>query len=391
MAIIEYYTPTQVFFGMGAEENIGKILKSRGAEKVLIHYGTGSVKRSGLLDRVKGKLDDEGIDYVELGGVVPNPRISLARKGIELFKREECDFILAVGGGSVLDSAKAIGYGVYGGGEVWDFYCGKRKVEGTAPVGVILTLAATGSEMSDSSVLTNDETDPVYKRGVNTNFGRVDFAVMDPVLTYSVSKYQTGCGSTDIMMHTFERYFHQGYALDFTDQLSFTLLKEVMQNAPIAIEKPDNYDARANLMWCGSLSHNGLMAACNNNKGDWACHQIEHELSAEYDVPHGAGLAAIWGSWARYVLDVDPERFVKLGEGVFGESDPIKTIEKFEEFFRSIGMPTNLKELGLDFDEAACRNAALGVTFQDARTIGNFKVLNTEDIFNIYMMAAGLK
>lgn len=391
MAIIEYYTPTQVFFGMGAEENIGKILKSRGAEKVLIHYGTGSVKRSGLLDRVKGKLDDEGIDYVELGGVVPNPRISLARKGIELFKREECDFILAVGGGSVLDSAKAIGYGVYGGGEVWDFYCGKRKVEGTAPVGVILTLAATGSEMSDSSVLTNDETDPVYKRGVNTNFGRVDFAVMDPVLTYSVSKYQTGCGSTDIMMHTFERYFHQGYALDFTDQLSFTLLKEVMQNAPIAIEKPDNYDARANLMWCGSLSHNGLMAACNNNKGDWACHQIEHELSAEYDVPHGAGLAAIWGSWARYVLDVDPERFVKLGEGVFGESDPIKTIEKFEDFFRSIGMPTNLKELGLDFDEAACRNAALGVTFQDARTIGNFKVLNTEDIFNIYMMAAGLK
>lgn len=391
MAIIEYYTPTQVFFGMGAEENIGKILKSRGAEKVLIHYGTGSVKRSGLLDRVKGKLDDEDIDYVELGGVVPNPRISLARKGIELFKREECDFILAVGGGSVLDSAKAIGYGVYGGGEVWDFYCGKRKVEGTAPVGVILTLAATGSEMSDSSVLTNDETDPVYKRGVNTNFGRVDFAVMDPVLTYSVSKYQTGCGSTDIMMHTFERYFHQGYALDFTDQLSFTLLREVMQNAPIAIEKPDDYDARANLMWCGSLSHNGLMAACNNNKGDWACHQIEHELSAEYDVPHGAGLAAIWGSWARYVLDVDPERFVKLGEGVFGESDPIKTIEKFEDFFRSIGMPTNLKELGLDFDEAACRNAALGVTFQDARTIGNFKVLNTEDIFNIYMMAAGLK
>ena len=391
MAIIEYYTPTQVFFGMGAEENIGKILKSRGAEKVLIHYGSGSVKRSGLLDRVKGKLDDEGIDYVELGGVVPNPRISLARKGIELFKREECDFILAVGGGSVLDSAKAIGYGVYGGGEVWDFYCGKRKVEGTAPVGVILTLAATGSEMSDSSVLTNDETDPVYKRGVNTNFGRVDFAVMDPVLTYSVSKYQTGCGSTDIMMHTFERYFHQGYALDFTDQLSFTLLKEVMQNAPIAIEKPDDYDARANLMWCGSLSHNGLMAACNNNKGDWACHQIEHELSAEYDVPHGAGLAAIWGSWARYVLDVDPERFVKLGEGVFGESDPIKTIEKFEDFFRSIGMPTNLQELGLNFDEAACRNAALGVTFQDARTIGNFKVLNTEDIFNIYMMAAGLK
>ena len=317
--------------------------------------------------------------------------MSLVRKGIELVKSEGVDFILAVGGGSVLDSAKAIGYGVYGGGDVWDFYCGNRKVEGTLPVGVILTLAATGSEMSDSSVITNDETDPIYKRGVNTDFGRVKFALLDPELTYTVSKYQTACGATDIMMHTLERYFHQGYALDFTDQMSFTLLKEVMKNAPVALEHPDDYDARANIMWCGTLSHNGLMATGNANKGDWACHQIEHELSAEHDVAHGAGLAAIWGSWARYVLSVDPERFVKLGEGVFGESDPVKAIEKFEEFFRSIGMPTDIKGLGLDFDEAACRTAALGVTFQNARKIGNFKVLDTEDIFNIYMMAAGLK
>jgi alcohol dehydrogenase YqhD (iron-dependent ADH family) len=164
-----------------------------------------------------------------------------------------------------------------------------------------------------------------------------------------------------------------------------------MKNAPVALEHPDDYDARANIMWCGTLSHNGLMATGNSTKGDWACHQIEHELSAEYDVAHGAGLSAVWGSWARYVLSVDPERFVKLGEGVFGESDPVKAIEKFEEFFRSIGMPTDIKGLGLDFDEAACRTAALGVTFQNARKIGNFKVLDTEDIFNIYMMAAGLK
>lgn len=391
MAIMEYYTPTHVYFGKGAEDNVGKILKEKGAEKVLIHYGTGSVKKSGLLYRVEDKLEDEGIEFVELGGVVPNPRVSLVRKGIELFRREECDFILAVGGGSVLDSAKAIGYGVCGGGDVWDYYCGKRKVEGTAPVGVILTLAATGSEMSDSSVITNDETDPVYKRGVNTDYGRVSFALLNPELTYSVSEYQTGSGSTDIMMHTLERYFHEGYALDVTDRLSFQILKTVMTYAPAAIAQNDDYDARANLMWAGSLSHNGLMAAGNTTKGDWACHQIEHELSAEFDVPHGAGLAAIWGSWARYVMDVDPERFTKLGVGVFGESDPEKTIEKFEEFFRSIGMPTDLKGLGLNFDEKACREAALGVTFRNARKIGNFKILDTEDIFNIYMMAAGLK
>ena len=390
MSVMEYFAPTHVYFGPGAEDLVADVLKEQGARKVLLHYGTGSVKRSGLLDKVEGLLSDAGIGFVELGGVVPNPRVSLVRKGIELVEDEGVDFILAVGGGSVLDSAKAIGYGVYGGGDVWDFYCGRRKVEGTHPVGVILTLSATGSEMSDSSVITNDESDPVFKRGVNTNFGRIRFALLNPELTYSVSKYQTASGSTDIMMHTLERYFHRGYSLDMTDQLSFALLREVIVNAPVAIAEPENYDARANLMWAGSLSHNGLMAAGNSNRGDWACHQIEHELSAEYDVPHGAGLAAIWGSWARYVLDVDLARFVKLGEGVFGESDPVRTIERFEEFFRSIGMPTDLAGLGLEFDEASCRRAALGVTFRDARTVGNFRVLDTEDIFNIYMAAAGL-
>ena len=386
---IGYYTPTKVFFGAGAEEKVAEALKEFGASKVLLHYGSGSVKRTGLLDKVKGILDDAGIGYVELGGVVPNPRVSLVRKGIELVKSEGVDFILAVGGGSVLDSAKAIGYGTYGGGDVWDFYCGKRTVEGTVPVGAILTLAATGSEMSDSSVITNDETDPVYKRGVSTDFGRVKFSLLNPELTYSVSAYQTACGATDIMMHTLERYFHQGDSLDFTDELSFTLLREVIKWAPVAIAEPDNYDARANILWCGSLSHNGLMATGNPNKGDWSCHQIEHELSAEHDVAHGAGLAAVWGSWARYVLSVDPDRFAKLGKGVFGESDPEKTIEKFEDFFRSINMPVGLKGLGLDFGEEECRKAALGVTFQNARTIGNFKVLDTEDIYKIYMMAAG--
>ncbi|MBQ6623181.1 MAG: iron-containing alcohol dehydrogenase [Mogibacterium sp.] len=391
MSIMEYFTPTHVYFGKGAEEKAGEVLKAEGATKVLVHFGSGSVKKTGLLDRVEASLDAAGIKYVELGGVVPNPRVSLAREGIELYKSEGCDYILSVGGGSVLDSAKCIGYGVYGGGEVWDFYCGKRVPEGSAPIGCILTLSATGSEMSDSSVITNDDGEPTYKRGCNSNYGRVRFSLLNPELTYTVSKYQTSCGAADIMMHTLERFFHSGDGLDFTDSLACALLREVIKWAPVALENPEDYDARANLMWCGTLSHNGLMAAGNATKGDWACHQIEHELSAEYDVAHGAGLAAIWASWARYVLDTDRARFAKLGEGVFGESDPEKAIDKFEEFFKSIDMPIDIAGLGLNFDEAACRTAALGVTFQDARTIGDFKVLNTEDIFNIYMMASGLK
>ena len=391
MSIMEYFTPTHVYFGKGAEEKAGEVLKAEGAKKVLVHFGSGSVKKSGLLDRVEASLDAAGIKYVELGGVVPNPRVSLVREGIELYKKEGCDYILSVGGGSVLDSAKCIGYGVYGGGEVWDFYCGKRVPEGSAPIGCILTLSATGSEMSDSSVITNDDGEPTYKRGCNSNYGRVRFSLLNPELTYTVSKYQTACGAADIMMHTLERFFHSGDGLDFTDSLACTLLREVIKWAPVALENPEDYDARANLMWCGTLSHNGLMAAGNATKGDWACHQIEHELSAEYDVAHGAGLAAIWGSWADTCSILTETRFAKLGEGVFGESDPIKTIDKFEEFFKSIDMPIDIAGLGLNFDEAACRTAALGVTFQDARTIGDFKVLNTEDIFNIYMMAAGLK
>jgi len=385
--MIGYFTPTNVVFGAGVETQAGEILAKKGAKKVLVHFGGGSVKKMGLLERVEKSLDEAGVAYVELGGVVPNPRVSLVRKGIELVNSEGCDYILAVGGGSVLDSAKAIGYGVYGGGDVWDFYCGKRAPQGTLPIGVILTLSATGSEMSDSSVITNDETDPTYKRGCNSDYGRVSFALMNPELTNSVSKYQTASGSVDIMMHTLERYFHQGYALDFTDELSFALLKTVIKYAPIALADPENYDARANLMWAGTLSHNGLMATGNDNKGDWACHQIEHELSAEYDVAHGAGLAAIWGSWARYVLDVNPARFSKLGQAVFGEIDPEKTIEKFEEFFASLDMPTSIHGLGLDFDDDACMRAALGVTFQNARTVGSYKVLNTDDLYKIYKMA----
>jgi alcohol dehydrogenase YqhD (iron-dependent ADH family) len=273
--------------------------------------------------------------------------------------------------------------------DVWDFSMGKAKPVDALPVGCILTISAAGSEMSNSAVLTNTELN--LKKGCTTEFNRLKFAICNPELTYTVGKFQTACGVTDIMSHTIERYFSICPPTDITDGIAESLLRTVIRAGKVLLDNPNDYDARANLMWCGSLSHNGLMAAGNSNKGDWACHQIEHELSAEYDVAHGAGLAAIWGSWARYVLSVDPDRFVKLGEGVFGESDPVKTIEKFEAFFRSIDMPTDIKGLGLNFDEAACRTAALGVTFQNARKIGNFKVLDTEDIFNIYMMASGLK
>ncbi len=395
---IEYYAPSRVLFGQGVETQVGKMLTEYGAKKVLIHFGTGSVRKSGLLDSVEEELKKAGIEYIELGGVVPNPRLSLVRKGIKICKDEKVDFILAVGGGSVIDSAKAIGYGSASEGDVWDFYCGKRKVQATLPVGVILTLSATGSEMSDSSVITNDENEIIYKRGVNTPYGRVKFSLLAPNLTYTVSAYQTASGSVDIMMHTLERYFHKGYALDLTDEISFVILKTVMKYAPIAIDHPDDYDARANLMWAGTLSHNGLTNACNSNRGDWACHQIEHELSAEFDVAHGAGLASIWGSWARFVLNTDVKRFAKLGRALFGfnwdentddktsERIALDTIEGMEAFFISIGMPIGLKGLGLDFDESACEKAALGVTFGDARTVGDFVVLTSKEIKEIYMM-----
>ena len=242
MSITKYYTPTLVYFGAGAEKKAGQLLKANGATRVLIHFGTGSVKRSGLLDRVEADLAASGIEYVEFGGAVANPRLSLVRKGVELVKNEKLDYILAVGGGSVLDSAKAIGYGAYNGGDVWDFYCRKRNIEGTVPVGVILTLSATGTEMSASSVITNDESEITYKRGVSSDFGRVKFALLNPELTYTVSAYQTASGSTDIMMHTLERYFHDGNTLSLTDRLTFELLRQVIESTQVAIAHPDDWE-----------------------------------------------------------------------------------------------------------------------------------------------------
>ena len=386
MAYTQYYTPTHVYFGRETEKLAGEVLKAQDAHKVLIHSGTGSAEKSGLLDIVRKSLRDNGINFVELAGVKPNPRLSLARQGIEICKREKIDFILAVGGGSVIDSAKCISYGSLYDGDVWDFYTGK-PVERRIPVGVILTLSATGSEMSNSSVITNDEKTPNDKNGSNNDLGRPVFALMNPELTYSVSKYQTGCGSTDIMMHTIERFFHKGPNLEVTDLVAASVLRTIIDNTAIALEKPNDYDARANIMWAGSLSHNGLTNMGYESTGDWACHRLEHELSAIYDVAHGAGLAAIWGAWANYVKDTCPQRFATLGKLVFGVEDADYAIKAIVATFKSFGMPTNLKDLGIDATDKVCRMLAEKASLNGKKTLGNFRILETEDMYRIYKSA----
>ena len=390
MAYTEYFTPTHVYFGKETEKLAGKVLKENGASKVLLHYGSGSAEKSGLLNVIRTSLKENGITFVELGGVQPNPRLSLARKGIELCRKQGVDFILAVGGGSVLDSAKCIGYD----GDVWDFYCGKQVPGKRLPMGCVLTLSATGSEMSNSSVITSDEVTPNDKFGCNTNLGRPVFALMNPELTYSVSKYQTGSGSTDIMMHTIERFFHDGPELEMTDQIAAGLLRTVIRYTAKVFENPRDYDARANLMWAGSLSHNGLTNVGFDSNGDWACHRLEHELSAVYDVSHGAGLSSIWSSWARYVKNTDPSRFAKLGRLVFGIEDADagkaadRTIDEFEKTFASFGMPVRISGLGIDATDDVCRMLAEKASLKGAKTLGNFRILKTEDMYRIFKAAA---
>ena len=388
----EYYTPTRVIFGKGAETKLGETLNRDGYKKALLHYGGKSAIESGILERVEKDLLSNDIDYIKVGGVVPNPRVTLVRKAIEEAKKHGSEIIIALGGGSVIDSAKAIAYGLFNTeGDIWDYYLGERKVKGAFPLAAILTLSATGSEMSASSVISNDE-GPGYKRGLNSEWGRPKYAFLNPELTYSVSPYQTASGSADIMMHTLERFFHSGEGLTLTDDLSVSLLKSVMAYTPIALSDPQNYEARANLMWAGSLSHNGLMNMGSDSRGDWACHQMEHELSAKYDCPHGAGLTAIWGSWARYVFPSIKERLVILGEKLFsleGESDVVakKTIDEMEKFFSSISMPVTIKELGIELSEEDIESLSLGATFHGKRTLGDSFRLGGKEISDIYRMA----
>lgn len=395
MENFQYYTPTKIIFGRGAEEQTGQLAAEQGCKKVLVHYGGGSVVRSGLLERIYRSLDAAGISYVSLGGVVPNPRLSLVYEGIRLARKEQVDFILAVGGGSVIDSAKAIGYGVANEGDVWDFYEKRRTAKACLPIGVVLTIAAAGSEMSDSSVITKEE--GWLKRGYSSNYARARFAVMNPELTMTLPKYQTASGCVDIMMHTMERYFNHSENMEMTDGISEHLIRTVMKNAKILMNEPDNYQARAEVMWAGSLSHNGL-TGCGTGGGDWASHQLEHEMGGMFDVAHGAGLAAVWGSWARYVMNAAPERFAKFAVNVMGvepEAEKLKTaqkgIEAMEDFYRALDMPVCIGDMGIELTEEQMRELAEKCSHFGKRTIGCIKKLDQEDMYQIYKEARGRK
>lgn len=389
----KYYTPTEVIFGRDTQNQVGELVKREGAKKVLIHYGGQSAKKLGIIDQVTKALDEAGISHVELGGVVPNPHLELVYEGIELCKKQGVDFILAIGGGSVIDSAKCIGYGLAYDGDVWDLYMGKATAKACYPVGVILTISAAGSETSNSSVITYAKEG--LKRSYNDNLARPKFAIMNPEYTKSLPDYQTESGCTDIMMHTMERYFTNGGNLEITDAIAEGLLRNVIKYAKILHTDPSNYEARAEIMWSGSLAHNDL-TGCGNDGGDFVSHMLEHELGGMFDVTHGAGLAAVWPSWARYVYKDCLPRFVKYAINVMGVepgADDYETAEKgivaMEEFYHSIGMPINMKELGVTPTDAQIREMAESCAQACGGTKGSAKVLNVDDFEEIYKMSKG--
>lgn len=387
-----FYTPTRVVFGKDTEGQVGDLAKAYGAHKVLLHYGGKSAERSGLLGRIRLALEMAGVDYVELGGVVPNPHLDKVYEGIELCKKEGVDFILAVGGGSVIDSSKAICYGLAEPDkDVWELFDKTRQAKCFFPLAVVLTIAAAGSEMSNSCVITDEKT--LQKRGYNNDIARPLFAIMNPEITRTLPDYQTESGCADIMMHTMERYFNNGGSMELTDGLSESLIRTVMKNAEILHVDPDNYDARAEVMWASSLSHNGL-TGCGTDGGDWACHRMEHELGGMFDVTHGAGLAAIWGSWARFVYRDCLPRFVQFAVNVMdvkpGSSDDetaLAGIRAMEAFYRRIGMPTNIKELGVEPTDEQIEEMVAAVAVVCGDPFGSAKKLSKKDVAEIYRKA----
>ncbi len=401
MKSFTYYAPTRIVFGKGAQQKTAENVRLAGGSRVLIVYGGGSVKKSGLLDEIHANLDGAGIPYAEIGGVVPNPRLSLVRRGIALAKEFGADFFLAVGGGSVIDSTKAIAHGTANPDrDVWDFWMGKAAVEKSLPVGAVLTISAAGSETSNSAVITNDEVEPPLKRGLNTPYNRPAFAIMNPELTYTLPRYQIAAGVTDIMMHTLERYFAGAEGNGLSDEFAEGLLRNMVQYGPAALENSRDYDAMSEIMWSGSVSHCGLTglggADERGKEGDWATHQLGHELSAMFDVTHGASLASVWGAWARYVCAVNPERFARLGSRVFGlpggagEQAAQDAIDKTVAFFSSLGMPAGLGQLvGRALTDQELNRLADACSFGRTRTIGGFKQLDRDDMYRIYKNANG--
>ena len=392
MKDFNFYAPTRVVFGRESEAKLPELIRQYGGTKVLIHYGGGSARRYGLLDKVEQMLHDADIDFVELGGVVPNPLLSKVKEGIGLCCREGVDFILAVGGGSVIDSSKAIAYGVPYEGDVWDFWDGKAVPQTSLPVGVILTIPAAGSEMSSSTVITQDE--GMLKRGFNSDLCRCKFAIMNPERTYTLPPYQTAAGATDIMMHTMERYFSKYEDATLTDAIAEALLRTVKDAVFEVLKNPEDYRNRANIMWASSLSHNDL-TECGTEK-DFAVHKLEHELSGLFGVTHGAGLAALWGSWARYVMDKHLSRFVQFAVNVMGVtndfSDPrataLRGIEAIERFFQQIGMPTSIPALiGRKATDEEIETLVAKCSRGGKITLGAMEILKTPDMTAIYRLA----
>ncbi len=384
----EFLSPTKIIFGRGVETKIGAETKQY-AGKVLLHYGGGSIKKSGLYDKVTQSLKEAGVEWSELSGVQPNPRLSLVREGIRICREQGLGLILAVGGGSVIDSAKAIAVGVPYQGDVWDFWANRAVPQQALPVGVVLTIPAAGSEASKSAVITNE--DGWYKWGLNNDIYRPRFAVMNPELTYTLPPYQTACGAVDIMAHIMERYFTDTLHVDLTDRLCEGALKSMIKNAPIALAQPDNYDARAEMMWASTLAHNGLLDT--GRLGDWASHMIEQELSAIYDVAHGAGLAVVFPAWMKYTLKRNLNRFVQFAVRVWDvdydfenpERTALEGIRRLESFYRSIEMPVTLRELNIPGDrieEMASKAMKPWIKF-----VGGVSKFKKEDIAAVLKLA----
>jgi alcohol dehydrogenase YqhD (iron-dependent ADH family) len=376
----DFYSPTYFVFGKNRENETGKYVSRFGGTRVLLHYGQNSVIKSGLLDRVKKSLDECNITYAELGGVMPNPRDTLVYEGIKLCREQNINFILSVGGGSAIDSGKAIAMGVPYDGDFWDFYSGKAWCERALPVGTVLTIAAAGSEGSESSVIT--KTDGMLKRGCSNDIIRPKFSVLNPALTQTLPAYQTACGATDIMAHVFERYFTNTKNVETTDRLCEAVLLSMLNEVPKAIKNPNDYDARANIMWAGMVAHNNIVGV--GRQQDWNSHGIEHELSGLYDVAHGAGLAVIMPAWMRYVYKHDEARFVQMAKRLFGKNTALEGIDAFKSFLKSIGMPTSFAEIGAKEEDIPVLVSKHGLA--DGEVTGGFLPLSRDDVSEIYKL-----
>jgi len=386
-----FYSPTEVVFGKDTERLVAQEIKKFKGSRVMIVYGGGSVVKSGLLGTIKDMLGKEKLPFIEIPGVQPNPRLSLAKKGIEQAIEFKADFILAVGGGSVIDTAKGIAIGAANAGvDIWRFWTAELVPQGALPVGVVLTISAAGSETSDSAVLTNDELGS--KRGLSSPLNRPKFAIMNPELTFTLPKYQVGCGVVDIMMHTLDRYFTPTEGNELTDEMAEALLRVVIKQGPIAIKNPRDYQAMSEIMWCGSVSHNGLTGL--GAVTDFATHQLGHELSAKFDVAHGASLSTMWSSWASFVYMEKPERFARYAQRVWsidkgGVLETAKAgIERTVEYFKSLDMPVRFSDLDVGVqDDGVLRELADRCVFYGKRTIGKFKVLDRDAVYQIYRAA----